>query len=126
MIALKIVRDKAREVQRHFFPYLVMVCEMRIEEGQKRESLMVTPETKWEAIAQKLSGRLMWSLIDSTKRRFDRKLLTDQNKFTIKMTDAEGICFYQLLMNMPIDPTWVYAINLRREITDYLSGQLCI
>lgn len=126
MIALKIFRDKAREVQLHFFPYLIMVCETRIEEGAEREKLMITPETKWDAITEKLIGRMMYSLIDSLKKKFDKKLLTDQNTFTIKMMDAEAICFYQLLMNMPIDINWVYAVNLRHEITDYLSGQLCI
>ena len=126
MILLKLYRDQAREVRDHFFPYLLLVCETRIEDGKERESLMITQETRWEAITEKLIGRMMYSLVDSLKVRFDKKLLTDQNRLTIKMPDSEAICFYQLLMNMPLSPDWWFMINLRREITDYLSGQLCI
>lgn len=115
MIGLKLYRDQAREIQQHFFPYLVMVCETKMNEADEVKDN-----------DGKMVARMMLCLTVELQRKFDKKLLTDHNRFTIKMTDAEAICYYQLLMNFPLDPQWVYMVVLRQKITDFLHDELCL
>lgn len=115
MIKLKIHRDNAREVQQHFFPYLHELCELKMREAVNAKDG-----------DGKLVARMMLCLVVGLSTKFDKKLLTEYINFTVKITDAEAICFYQLLMNFPISEKWVSMIMLRQQITDFLHGQLCL
>lgn len=115
MIALPLYRDQAREVRDFFFPYLREVCELKTREANNIKD--------GDGV---LVGRMMLCLVISSQIKIDRKLLTTQNKFKVKLSDSEAICLYQLLMKFPIDQQLHYDWMLRQEICNFLYDQLCL
>jgi hypothetical protein len=113
MVNIRLPRDEARFIKDHFFPFIVEKCRLKI-----RDALIDKDNDA------RMVGRMMHDLTLSLEIKFKKKLLTQANTFTIKSTDAEAICFYQLMMNFPIAPGEVYMINLRRQVTDFLYKQL--
>lgn len=121
MILLKITRDEAREVQRFFFPYLLERCLLKM-----RDAVLHRQVNMEEANSQLLVHRMMHSLITGIKKKFDRKLLTIANVFTINHTDAEAIAMYQLLMIMPLDGKQPFQCMLRQRICNFYFDELCL
>ena len=121
MVAMKISRDEAREVQRFFFPYLQQRCLLKM-----REALMKRQADMEEATKELLVHRMMLSLVKDVNKKFDRKLLTIANTFTIKHTDAEAIAMYQLLMIMPISSRQPFNVMLRQKMCNFYFDQLCL
>ncbi len=108
---IKLTRDQTRGVQLHFFPYLVAVCEMKVEHNAGNEDL--------------LNNKMLICLLHEIKRIFERKLLSLPNKFTFKFSDDQGIVFYKLLMNIPLPADRFWLVNLRDHICDTLHKQMC-
>lgn len=121
MILLRITRDESREMQRFFFPYLQERCLMKM-----REAIMRRQVDLQEANKELLVHRMMHSLVADVKKKFDRKLLTIANAFTIKHSDAEAIGMYQLLMIMPISSRQPFQLMLRQRLCDFFYDQLCL
>jgi hypothetical protein len=110
-IEFKLYRDQARSVQECFFPYLGMLCESKIRDaGHDVDHL--------------LNCRAVQSLYLQVKRQFDKKLLTEANIFHFKFAYAEGLAFYNLLMNLPIKADQIWFINLRNHICNTVHKQL--
>lgn len=108
---IKLTRDQARSVQHHFFPYLVAVCEMKVEHPAGSEDL--------------LNNKMIVCILQEIRVLFEKKLLTRSNKFLFRFSDAQGIIFYKLLMNLPIIADQFWLINLRLHICDVLHLQMC-
>lgn len=113
MIPLRIHRDRTRELVTFFFPFLTERCLLKVREADQIKD-----------VERKLAARVMWCLVQSAKLKFDRKLLTEANRFTVKLSDAEAIVLYQLLMAFPIDPKMVFQVLLRQEIVNFLFEEL--
>jgi len=110
-IVLQLTRDQARTVQLHYFSYLQMLCESKIRDAGK----------DWEQI---LNCRAIQSLFFAVKMQFDKKLSSAADKFKFKLSYAEGLTLYRLLMALPIKGHEIYLINLRQSITDIIFKQL--
>jgi hypothetical protein len=113
MIPLKITRDEARELVDFFFPLLDEICQVRIRDAK------VSKDDDAGMV-----GRMVLCLFRQVDHAFKKKLLTKQKTFTIQLSEAEGICLYQLLMAFPIDERMEYEIWLRQKITDFLDGHV--
>lgn len=113
MIRLPIPRDKARELTLFFFPFLVERCLLKMRDADRIKD-----------VEGKMAARVMWCLVESAKLKFDRKLLSAANRFTIKLSDAEGIVLYQLLMAFPIQESMIFQVLLRQEIVTFLFDEL--
>ena len=111
MMIIKLERDHARSVQQYFFPFLEMLCKTKLKDAQ--------------GIDDQLNCRVILSIFDEVVYDFDKKLFTTAAKFTFKLSDAQGITLYKLLMLLPINSREVFLINLRSMIIDTLHRQMC-
>lgn len=108
---IKLTRDQCRSVQNHFFPYLVQVCAMKVDHPADSEEL--------------LTNKIIVCILQEIRIIFERKLLTKSNNFLFRFSDAQGIIFYKLLMNLPLQADRFWLINLRSFICDRLHLQMC-
>lgn len=111
MIWLKIYRDDLRELQLRFFPYMQRWCEMK-------------EDTAGHDMALYLSAVIIHCHFQEVKKIVDKKLNGIANRFTLKLTRAQGSSFYQLLMNFPIEVTQYYQLKLRTDTCEVLLTQI--
>jgi hypothetical protein len=112
-MTLKLERDQARAVRDNFFPYLEMLCDTKYQELKHERDTFGS-----------LNVLLVRSLLLEVVKMFDRKLLTDSNRFTFKFNQAQGITIDILLLQVPLNPKDVWLCNLRQLITDTLHQQI--
>jgi hypothetical protein len=110
MIQLRTTRDEARLVQQHFLPYLLLHAERELHDA-------ITD-------AEKMIYLIMDCLVKEVKKAYDKKLLTTANKFYLKFSDAQAVCFYQLLMDFPIDRSQAYMVMVRQKIMDRILAEI--
>lgn len=100
MIKLKLHRDKARELQQHFFPYITEQCLLKICEADN-----ITYNTK-----ERLQARINYFLFGDVKDKFNHLLKGTFLFLQIKMTHAEACAFYYWLINFPYNDNWKYMV----------------
>lgn len=111
MIRLRLSRDQARHIERDFFPYMLMVCKMKV-----REAIEETEDY--------FTYKMILSLIHDVDVAFKKKLLTSSHTFNFNFSDAHGLCLYRFMMKQPINENVVYSVILRQMICDALFQQL--
>lgn len=109
-IILKLERDQTRLLEMCFFPYLERVCLSKICNATTED--------------ERLIYQLVDCVFDDIRKMVARKLLTESRRFTFKLTKAQAITLYKLLLAFPIAADQVYMIYMRRQITDTIHKQL--
>lgn len=112
MIRIRLSRDQARHAQEKYFPYMMMLAKFKVREAYGRDNDLAL-------------AKMLLSLLHDVHIMFAKKLLTTPDKYTFRLTVAQGICFYYFLMQVPIDNTNVYTNNLRQIMCDVLYRE-CI
>lgn len=109
-LVLKLERDQARAVQRDMFPYMELLLENKVDHCR-------------DSVDEYLNAIVARCLFLEVVKIFERKLLTKGNVFTFKLTVAQALPFYQVLMSLPINGKQVWLLNLRQLICDTLYNQ---
>jgi hypothetical protein len=112
-MTLKLERDQARATRQYFFPYVEMLCETKYQDCRRERDLYGS-----------MNVLIIRSLFLEVVKSFDRKLLTESNRFTFKFHQAQGITLYTLLLQVPLNPLDIWLCNLRQLITDTLHQQI--
>jgi predicted ATP-dependent endonuclease of OLD family len=112
MMQIKLTRDQARAVRENFLNYLVQLADMKVRDSEKN-------------IDENLNCRVIRSLTNDIKKKYDKKLLTASNTLRFNFTDAEGITLYKLLMFHPMPANQYWYLNLRDMICESLHRQIC-
>lgn len=107
---LFLTRQYLEDLCRYFIPYMISVLESRI---RARKS------TEFE-----LEARVCLSLMEDIDIMFQRKTLTRQQKFTIKLKESEAIILLALMNIFPIQSEDFWRMNLRNNIVEQLHKQL--
>ncbi len=110
---LKLERDQARAVRENFFPYLEMLCETKYNDCVRERDTFGS-----------MNVLIIRSLFLEVVTFFDKKLLTEGNRFTFKFHTAQAVTLYSLLLQVPLNPKDVWHCNLRQLITDTLHQQI--
>ena len=110
VIKLKTTRDDAREIEQHFFPYIIAVCKMKTRQSHTAQ--------------EKMNTRTVTCIAQQVKTKYEKKLNSKANSFTIRFTDAEACTFYQLLLNFPVSDRRPAMVVLRQRIVNYLFEEL--
>lgn len=110
MIQLKITRQYLDDLCRHFFPFMVQVLESRKRTAKGTEGY--------------LAAVTILSVMEKMEIMFQRKTLTIQQKFTIKLEEHEAIIMMELMLNFPLAEDQFWRHNLRNYITEQLHNQL--
>ncbi len=113
MILLKLKRDQARCIDDYFFPYMIAVAVMKMNNAGKLSD-------------EYLNAKVLYTLIIEVEKIFRRKLASEANKFNFKLNDAQGITFDKFLMNHPMNAEEFYLNHLRQHIIDVLFKQIII
>lgn len=107
---LKLSRQYLEDLSNYFIPFILRVVEARIHENVGTDSALL------DIICR--------STMETIDVMFKKKLLTDQQKFKLKFTEAEGIIFMKLLLQFPIPADHFWRNNLRNQIVEQLDKQL--
>jgi hypothetical protein len=111
MMKLTLERDQARSMEQYFLPLMLQLAKQRIKESA-------------ENVDEQLNCRVIYALIIDVKFLFTKKLMTRANSFTFNFTDAEGITFYKMLLNHPIEEKQFYLDHLRNWCILIMNKQL--
>lgn len=109
-ITIPLQRDQARAVQQNFCPYLERYCEAKIKTAVSED--------------ERLIYMIIRSLFLDVYKMISKKLLTDAKQFKFKLSEAEAIALYKLLIAFPIKVDQFWYVNLRQTIVDVIHGQL--
>lgn len=109
-ILIPLQRDQARAVQQNFCPYLERYCETKIRTAVSED--------------ERLIYMIIRSLFLDVYKMICKKLLTDAKHFKFKLTEAEAIAMYKLLIALPIQADQFWYCNLRQTIIDIIHSQL--
>jgi hypothetical protein len=109
-MVIKISRHYLEDLSNYFLPIMLKMTEARarVNEGTELEDLY----------------KISYSVLNDIDLMFDRKNLTLQKKFTIRLKDAEGIILYKMLLNFPIAGDDVWRVLLRNQIVEQLDKQI--
>jgi len=107
---LLLSRQYLEDMCRYFMPYMINVLEARIRMRKNTELEM--------------GARVCLSVLEDLDIMFQRKTLTRQQKFTIRLKDAEAIILVELMGTFPIQPEDFWRMNLRNQIIEQLHKQL--
>lgn len=110
MIILKLSRQYLDDLCRFFLPYMISVLESRQRTAESTEG--------------HLPAMVALSILEDLETMFQRKTLTVQQKFTIKLKKHEAIIILKLMMEFPLDENHFWRQNLRNYITEQLHKQL--
>lgn len=111
MILLKLTRDQARSVQVNFFPYLSLLCEKNIADTTNPD--------------ETLNARMIYSILNEIRKDFEKKLFNTAKKIKFKLSDAQAVVMYKLMMSLPLQPDQIWLVNLRQHIVNILHIELC-
>lgn len=103
-------RQYLDDLCRHFLPYMIRVLESRLR-------LCRNTDKELEAI-------VCLSVLEDLELMFQRKTLTIQKKFTIKLKKSEAVILMELMKQFPLMVEDFWRINLRQNIIDQLYQQL--
>lgn len=109
-LKLTLHRDEARALQT-FFPYLRELVKMRIRDHENNIDLH-------------LSFRAQFVLFDNVCRMFQKKLVTDSKRISLKLPFPESLAFYVLLKSMLINEREIYLLNIRQQVIGKLHHYL--
>src|SRR5690606_33290221 len=98
MISLKITRQYLEDLCRFFLPYMVQVLESK---------KLTAADTEWY-----IPSLVALSVLEDMVTMFQRKTLTVQQKFTIKLKIHEAIILMKLMMEFPLDESQFWRQNL--------------
>lgn len=115
---VNLTRDEARAVETRFFPYLENLLITKVNDAKQ------FPFTGRKEDPIYLSVRIVQCCFLELKKIIARRLLSDAKKFKLKITNAQGITFYKLLLILPLDPAEVWLHTLRQQIITQLDPQL--
>ena len=107
---LLLTRQYLEDICRYFMPYMINVLESRIRTRKNTEF--------------EIAARVCLSVLEDIDIMFQRKTLTRQQKFTIRLKDAEAIIMLELMGSFPIQPEDFWRNNLRNHIVEQLHKQL--
>lgn len=107
---LILTRQYLEDLCRHFLPYMIKVLEARlnISRGTDKE----------------LDAIVCLSVLEDLELMFQRKTLTVQKNFTIKLKKAEAVILMKLMMQFPLMSEDFWRMNLRNNIVEQLHKQL--
>lgn len=105
-VKIKLDRDQARAIQKRFFPYLVQLCNIKIDTSNDER--------------ERLNAMLIKSVAIEVRLKFDRRLVSFANRFNISFSDCEAIVLYHLLMSLPLDSKDVWLQQLRQSLISRL------
>lgn len=106
MITLNTSRHYAEAAMLHFFPFLNLQKQTRLN------------DVAHLSIASKeyLQVVVINCLLDEVEALFKKKLVnTTGARVTLKFTDAQGVLFYQVLLHLPIDEDKIYHNMIRSQ-----------
>lgn len=109
---LKLTRDEARTIQQNIFPYLLQVCDMKVQ---------TTPFNQDE----NLLAKVFRSITRDIKLKLDKKLVGTSNSCSIALNDSETIIFLRSLQATPIEPHNVWMLQLVSKIINELYQEIC-
>jgi len=89
---------------------MIMVLESRLKLSRNTEN--------------ELAEIVCLSVLEDLEIMFQRKTLTVQQKFTIKLKKAEAVILMKLMMQFPLNAEEFWRMNLRNQIIEQLHKQL--
>jgi hypothetical protein len=107
---LFLTRQYLEDICSYFMPYMISVLESRLRINRQTE--------------QELDAIICLSVLEDLDVMFQRKTLTRQQKFTIKLKKAEAVILMKLMMTFPIYDQEFWRLNLRNNIVEQLHKQL--
>lgn len=110
MIQLKISRQYLDDICAHFMPYMLRLLEARIAMYRNTEAELVE--------------QVCMSVLEDLDLMLQRKTLTTQHNFKIKLKKSEAIILMQLMLKFPIMENEFWRMNLRNNIVEQLHKQL--
>jgi len=111
MMQIKLTRDEARTVRERWLNYIIQVADMKVRDTKNN-------------IDENLNARVIKSVVEDLKKKYDKKLLNNGNRMYFKFNDAEGIVLYKFLMQIPVPADQYWFFLLRNKITDSLHKQI--
>lgn len=115
MITLHTTRHYAEAALLHFFPYLNLQKQTRLNDVAH---LPISSKEYLQAV-------VINCLLDEIETLFKRKLVnTTGAKVKITFTDAQGVLFYQVLTHMPIDGEKLYQNMVRNQWLEDLDQEI--
>lgn len=107
---LFLTRQYLEDLCSYFLPYMIRVMEARLRTSRNTDR-------EAEAI-------VCLSVLEDLEHMFQRKKLTVQKKFTIKLKKAEVVILMELMKRFPLMNQDIWRINLCNNIIDQLYQQL--
>ena len=107
---LFLTRQYLEDLCRHFLPYMIRVLEARLRSSRHTD--------------QESQAIVCLSVLEDLELMFQRKTLTVQKKFTIKLKKAEAVILMELMKQFPLMEKDFWRMNLRNYIIDQLYQQL--
>ena len=71
-----------------------------------------------------LGARVFVSVIDELLIVIQKRALKNSINFTLKLSECQGIFFFQTLISMPVNSADVYTNNVRNNYIDQLNKQI--
>lgn len=113
MITIKLDRQQLEAIQVYFLPYMAMLTETKVKDAE-----LTGQELPWlKELIVLCNYEYVAGYIEQLKK-------TSTKKLTLELNQAEAVCFYYLLKQLPINVSLQWLNDLCNTIQDAIHEQV--